>query len=43
MSTFLAALGRWSYRHSWRVIISWILLLGLAGTGAIVLGTGTDN
>ena len=27
MSTLLSSLGRWSYRHPWRVIGSWILLL----------------
>lgn len=43
MSTLLAALGRWSYRRPWRVIFTWMLLLGLAGTGALTLGTGTDN
>ena len=43
MSTLLAALGRWSYRHPWRVIVTWMLLLGLAGAGAVVLGSGTDN
>ena len=43
MSTLLAALGRWSYRHPWRVIVTWVVLLGLAGTGAVVLGAGTDN
>ncbi len=43
MSTLLYALGRWSYRHSWRVLIAWLLLLGLAGVGAVTLGQGTDN
>ena len=43
MSTLLYALGRWSYRHSWRVLISWLLLLGIAGVGAVTLGQGTDN
>ena len=43
MSTLLAALGRWSYRHPWRVVVAWVLLLGLAGTGALTLGTGTDD
>ena len=35
MSTLLYALGRWSYRHSWRVLIAWLLLLGIAGVGAV--------
>ena len=43
MSTLLYALGRWSYRHSWRVLIAWVLLLGLGGLGAVTLGQGTDN
>ncbi|MFC6326495.1 MMPL family transporter, partial [Microbacterium koreense] len=43
MSTLLYALGRWSYRHPWRVLVSWILLLGLAGGGALAFSTGTDN
>ena len=43
MSTLLAALGRWSYRHPWRVVVAWVLLLGLAGTGALTLGAGTDD
>ncbi|MFJ4224201.1 MMPL family transporter [Microbacterium sp. NPDC089695] len=43
MSTLLSSLGRWSYRHPWRVLVSWMLALGLAGAGALVLGAGTDN
>ncbi|HEX5728903.1 MMPL family transporter [Microbacterium sp.] len=43
MSTLLYALGRWSYRHSWRVLLAWLLLLGIAGVGAVTLGQGTDN
>ena len=43
MSTLLYSLGRWSYRHSWRVLTAWLLLLALAGGGAIFLGQGTDN
>ena len=43
MSTLLSSLGRWSYRHPWRVLVTWLLLLGIAGGGAVVLGTGTDN
>ncbi|SFS15380.1 putative drug exporter of the RND superfamily [Microbacterium sp. cf046] len=43
MSTLLYALGRWSYRHSWRVLVAWLLLLGIAGVGAVTLGQGTDN
>lgn len=43
MSTLLSSLGRWSYRHPWRVLVTWLLLLGIAGGGAVVLGSGTDN
>lgn len=43
MSTLLSALGRWSYRHPWRVLVSWVLLLVLAGGGALVFAKGTDN
>jgi RND superfamily putative drug exporter len=43
VSTLLSSLGRWSYRHPWRVLVSWLLALGIAGAGALVLGAGTDN
>ncbi|KQZ85019.1 transporter [Microbacterium sp. Root166] len=43
MSTLLYALGRWSYRHPWRVLVSWLLLLGIAGGGALAFNQGTDN
>ncbi|MFE6735587.1 efflux RND transporter permease subunit [Microbacterium sp. NPDC057650] len=43
MSTLLSSLGRWSFRHPWRVLVSWLLVLGIAGGGALVLGAGTDN
>ena len=43
MSTLLYSLGRWAYRHGWRVLIAWLLLLGIGGAGAVVLGQGTDN
>ncbi|MFE7197179.1 MMPL family transporter [Microbacterium oxydans] len=43
MSTLLSSLGRWSFRHPWRVLVSWLLALGIAGAGALVLGAGTDN
>lgn len=43
MSTLLSSLGRWSFRHPWRVLASWLVVLGIAGAGALALGTGTDN
>lgn len=43
MSTLLFSLGRWSYRHPWRVLVSWLLLLALAGAGAGLFMKGTDN
>lgn len=43
MSTILSSLGRWSYRHPWRVLVTWLLLLGLAGGSALVFMKGTDN
>jgi RND superfamily putative drug exporter len=43
VSTLLYALGRWSYRHPWRVLVSWLLVLGLAGGGAALFSAGTDN
>ena len=39
MSTVLYALGRWSYRHPWRVLVSWVLLLALA----VQVGLGISN
>ena len=43
MSTLLYALGRWSFRHPWRVLVSWLLLLALVGGGVALLAKGTDN
>ncbi len=43
MSTLLYALGRWSYRHPWRVLLTWLVLLGLAGGGAALMSKGTEN
>lgn len=48
MSTLLYSLGRWSYHHPWRVLVTWLLLLGVVG-GTVGLGMatgfvkGTDN
>jgi RND superfamily putative drug exporter len=43
VSTLLYALGRWSYRHPWRVLVTWLLLLGIAGGSAAAFMQGTDN
>lgn len=43
MSTLLYALGRWSYRRRWQVLVAWLLLLALAGGGALAFMKGTDN
>jgi RND superfamily putative drug exporter len=43
LSTLLYALGRWSYRHPWRVLVAWLLVLGIAGGSAAVFMKGTDN
>lgn len=43
MSTVLYALGRWSYRHPWRVLVGWLLILVLSGGGAVLFNQGTDN
>lgn len=40
MSTLLSSLGRWSYRHPWRVLVAWLLLLG-AVVGAVAGGVAT--
>jgi len=43
VSTFLYTLGRWSYRHPWRVLTGWVLILVLAGGGVALFAKGTDN
>ncbi|MDQ1130643.1 efflux RND transporter permease subunit [Microbacterium sp. SORGH_AS_0888] len=43
MSTLLYSLGQWSFRHPWRVLASWLIVLVLAGAGAAVFGQGTNN
>ncbi|MFS0794872.1 MMPL family transporter [Microbacterium sp. 1P10AE] len=43
MSTFLYTLGRWSFRHPWRVLSAWLLILVLAGGGVALFAKGTDN
>lgn len=43
MSTLLSSLGRWAYRHPWRVIVAWLVALLLAGSAAALLNSGTDD
>lgn len=43
MSTLLSSLGRWSFRHPWRVLVAWLIILAAAGGGAVALQQGTDN
>jgi RND superfamily putative drug exporter len=43
VSTLLASLGRWSFRHGWRVLVAWVLVLVAAGGGALLFSQGTDN
>lgn len=43
MSTLLYSLGRWSFRHPWRVLVSWLLLLVIAGGAFALFGKGTSN
>lgn len=43
MSTLLSSLGRWSFRHPWRVIVAWVLLLGIAGGSVALFAKGVDN
>lgn len=37
MAKILFRLGRWSYLHKWRVIVTWLLLLAAAAVGATSL------
>lgn len=43
MSTLLYSLGRWSYRHPWRVLVGWLLILAAVGGAAAGLNKGFDN
>lgn len=43
MSTLLYSLGRWSYRHPWRVLIAWLLLLVIVGGTAALTMRDMDN
>ncbi len=43
MSTLLYSLGRWTYRRPWRVLVAWLVLLGIAGGAVALFAKGTDN
>ncbi len=43
MSSLLYRLGHWAVRRRGRVAVAWVLLLVLAGLGAVTLNTGTDD
>lgn len=43
MSTLLSTLGSWSFRHPWRVLLTWLLILAAAGGAAAGLSKGFDN
>ncbi|MDD9349494.1 hypothetical protein, partial [Mumia sp.] len=44
MSWYLYRLGRWAFRHRKSVLVAWLAVLLLAGTGAATLsGKTSDN
>ncbi|MDD7466019.1 MAG: MMPL family transporter [Actinomycetaceae bacterium] len=43
MSSVLLKIGRWCARHSWRVLIAWILALGALGFGFSSVGMQLSN
>ncbi len=43
MSSTLYALGRWCFRHHWRVIVGWLLVVALAVAGAVGMRGAFDN
>ncbi|MBH0008804.1 MMPL family transporter [Salinibacterium sp. SWN1162] len=43
MATLLYRLGRFSYRHPWRVLVVWLLLVGGTLGGGIALGGQTQE
>ena len=43
MATLLYRLGRISYRRRWRVLLLWVVVLGLLGVGAATLSGPTTN
>jgi putative drug exporter of the RND superfamily len=43
VSTLLYSLGRWSFRHPWRVLVGWLVLLALAAGGVALFAKGVDN
>ncbi|GGF29680.1 MMPL family transporter [Subtercola lobariae] len=43
MATLLYRIGRFSYRHSWQILVAWLLILvGILG-GGVALGGSTTN
>ncbi|CAN5309262.1 N/A [soil metagenome] len=43
MATLLYAIGRFSYRHSWQIIVGWFLLLAVVLGGGFALGGSTSE
>ncbi|PPF89211.1 MMPL family transporter [Subtercola sp. Z020] len=43
MATLLYRIGRFSFRHPWRVIVAWFLLLGAILGGGVALGGSYDE
>ena len=43
MAALLHRIGRWSARHHWSVVVAWLLVIAVAGTGAVVLGKPLGN
>ncbi|MEV5510885.1 MMPL family transporter [Streptomyces orinoci] len=43
MATFLYKLGRLAFRRRWYVALIWVVLLGLAGTGAATASKSTND
>ena len=43
MATFLYRLGGWAFRRRRRVLMAWILVVGLVGAAAATFSGQTDN
>ncbi|GAA0991543.1 MMPL family transporter [Subtercola frigoramans] len=43
MATLLYAIGRFSYRHSWQIVVGWFLILAAVLGGGIALGGSTSE